>query len=470
MIALNNPVNPLNTVNQTSAFELLRAEEETAWLSQCFVPPRNLAHLCSNRSIIVFGAIGSGKTALYQQLRQQCYHPDGTPKRLFVDWQLNPADADAIPDIRDSKQQLMHIFDLCAAALATHIAHYPQRFIHAPSFAKDRIIWFIHTHLLSSAPEARLGELFYSQVPGIAVLKDLLAQSPKPILDADASPELVRQQLLLATQDLKLEGVWVMADDIERWAHIDESELLEKLSALLNTLPLFERSEFAFKLFTPRRLESKLSATAGIQRRRVDAFRLSWTQAELQAMVEYRLRFVLQQPSFTLSDLCDSKKLLPWLARVGEHVPREWLDQTHPLLRYFLDNNLKTPIDEKTWFKLRREHPPRLTIDEAQHTIWIGGRQLPISHIPETTFSLLRYLHERPGQYVPKDELYYIAYTGGYRIPNVQDDDYYTVKQQYEATIDTAIWRLRQEIEPDPKKHTLILNKRGRGYSLTTRW
>ena len=36
--------------------------------------------------------------------------------------------------------------------------------------------------------------------------------------------------------------------------------------------------------------------------------------------------------------------------------------------------------------------------------------------------------------------------------------------------LDTAIWRLRQEIEPDPKNYTLIHNKRGRGYSLTTRW
>lgn len=448
-------------------FGSLRAEDEP-WLEQCVVPPANLDRLMNNRSVIIFGGIGAGKTTLYKLLKRRNLVHDGTPRRLLVDWRLTTPAPEARSDISSVAQQVYQLYDLCAMQLAAFLTAFPQRFQEAPDYAQERIGWFIHRYL-HNAPTLRLGQLLKQNTAGAQVLQTLLATPPTEILYPDAAPELVLDELSIALQPLGLEGIWIMVDDIERLAQIDHHALRENLLALLATLPLFERSEFAFKLFIPNRLEADLSSASGVFRRRIDAVRLHWTPLELTRIVEERLRLATGMPDFSLETLCASPKLQPWLEAAGGDSPRHWLDQVHPLIEHYLHRRLTTPIDEKTWKKLRTAVPPKFYLFEEERRIIVGGREITLDQIPAKAFDMLTYLYDHGNKIVPKEELYYRAYLGHAAVP-LEIDERFEHRDDWEGVIDTTLWRLRCVLEPDPKQPTLLETKRGQGLILHVRW
>lgn len=449
------------------AFGSLRAEDEP-WLEQCIVPPANLERLMNNRSVIIFGSIGVGKTTLYELLKRRNLSQDGAPRRLLVDWRIATTSPDIKSDISSVAQQVYHLYDLCAIQLAHFLAAFPQRYEAAPAYVQERIGWFIHRYL-RTAPALRLGQLLTQATPGARLLQKLLDTPPTEILYPDAAPELVLDELSLALQPLGLEGIWVMADDIERLAQIDQQTLHENLLALLATLPLFERSEFAFKLFIPNRLEAALSSASGVIRRRIDAVRLHWTSIELERIVEARLRMATGDPTFSLPMLCDSPKLLPWLEAAGGDSPRHWLDQIQPLIEYYLHRRLTTPIDETLWKKLRGAVPPKFYLFEEDRRVIVGGREITLDQIPTKAFDMLTYLYDRGNKIVPKEELYYRAYLGLSAVPPGIDDRFAT-RDEWEGVVDTNLWRLRGVLEPNPKEPILLETKRGQGLILHVRW
>ena len=123
-----------------------------------------------------------------------------------------------------------------------------------------------------------------------------------------------------------------------------------------------------------------------------------------------------------------------------------------------------SPITVAEWQKIRADKPPRLTLDLANDEVIAGYRAIKL---PEVEMMLLKYLYQNRGRVCTRDELYHKAYLSLY--PGGQSDTK-DLLNEYRDVIDTAIWRLRQEIEPDPKKPLFVVTKKGEGLELKNAW
>jgi DNA-binding winged helix-turn-helix (wHTH) protein len=453
-----------------TAFDSLRAEDEP-WLDACFVPPQHFELMAGSRSVAVFGGTGSGKTALYRALLDRCHGPDGRPVRLVANWHPTPPEADVPADSTSVREQIGCVFDACAMALLHHWARYPEDFSTAARWVQDTLTWFVHCYGQGDL-RVRLGPLLEESGPeGAALLEDLLETLPPQVFGPHVGPERVVAKLTEALARMGLGGVWVMADGLEAWTEAEPERLRDILTAFLSTLPLFERARFAYKLLFPSQLEPALLRAAAVARHRVDGYRLEWDTPALRQLVERRLAFAFGRDAFTLSDLCEaSKELLDWLERAGGTSPREWLDQTRPIVAYYLTHRLTCPVDTEAWKTLRRQHPPRVYLDEASRQVIVGGRLVSLEELPSKAYDILAYLYQRSGQVISKSELYFRAYQGLERLPRSWDDKHYESPKVYEGLMDTNLWRLRQAIEPDPSDPVLLVTVRGHGVRLESRW
>ena len=91
----------------------------------------------------------------------------------------------------------------------------------------------------------------------------------------------------------------------------------------------------------------------------------------------------------------------------------------------------------------------RITLDSAARTIWCDGTAVELT---AKEFDLLELLMKNPDRVYSREQLLNLvwgyAYTGEYR------------------TVDVHIRRLREKIEPDPAKPSILCTKWGVGYYL----
>ncbi|MEM3554747.1 MAG: hypothetical protein QXU79_02900 [Candidatus Micrarchaeaceae archaeon] len=445
--------------NPDEFFLTLRAEEEGDWLAECFVAPEDFERILGERSIVVFGRPGSGKSALCRMMECKAYEG----RRLPVRW--SPLEAAFLAAEETTLPGLLSdVFDACGIALLEHLARFPS-LDDVPAWAMQMLRWFIHRfirgHLYARAghlltPECRLPQPFTV----------LLAPPKKDLLPADDYP-LILAELSRALRAAGLVGIWILVD-IGGIGGEAASGLVASLSRLLSALPLFERGGFSWKLFLPSRLEAQLVEVSGLERRRLDCFRLEWDFPTLRQIVERRLALATGDSSLCLGDLCSSPDWLLWLRRVGGDIPREWLEQVRPVLERYLSD--RRPVDEATWRALRRKYPPRLYLDEAGGVLRVGGWEIPFSKLSGHSLNLLRYLYAHANRTVSRPELYFRACKGMPTIPRVPDDEGYEAPAIYRGLLDTALWRLRQAIEPDPEDPILLRTVRGEGVRLEVCW
>jgi DNA-binding winged helix-turn-helix (wHTH) protein len=454
-----------------AAFDTLRAEDEP-WLASCYVPPKNLVLLAGNRSVIIFAGRGTGKTALSQALIRQSYGYQERPLRLIVNWIPQPLTAETQPSLDAVRQQALHIFDTCAVALTEYLLREPEAVANAPGWVQQTLAWFMQRYGQGDLL-IRLGPLT-ERVPAasLALLNDLLAKPSVPILPVHAGPEQIAARLVEALKRIGLDGVWIIADGIEAWLEADPERTEAALISLLATLPLFGKNQFVYKLLLPLQLEPTLIHAAALVRHYVDSYRLEWSPEILQQIVEHRLSLALNRP-FVLADLyVKPDELKTWLLRAGGDVPREWLAQVKPLLSHYLTHRLDNhkPVDKKSWYQLRRQHAPRLFLDEATRFLMVGGRVVAVEELPPKTYEMLCYLFQHSGQIVGKDELYFRTYLELPAVPRSWSDKGFEPRKDYEGLVDTAIYRIRQAIEPDPSNPVLLTTVRGHGVRLESRW
>ncbi len=441
-------------------FLTLHAEEEGDWLAECFVPPEDFERIAGERSIVVFGRPGSGKSALCRMVERKAHES----RRLPVRWSLLEA-ALLSTEGPALTAQLSAVFDACAIALLEHLSCSPS-LDDVPAWAMQMLRWFIHRFIRGHL-YARVGHLL---TPGSRLPQPftvLLAPPKKDLLPADDYP-LILAELSKALRAAGLKGIWILVD-IGGIGGEATAGLVASLQRLLSALPLFEKEGFSWKLFLPSCLEAQLVKLSGLERRRLDCFRLEWEASALRQVVERRLALATGDPSLRLEDLCSAPAWLPWLEKVGGAIPREWLEQVRPVLEHYLRSG-RRPMDEATWRVLRRKHPPRLHLDEAEEVLWVGGWGIPLSKISEQSLSLLCYLYAHPNRTVSRPELYFLAYKGMKYIPRIPADDGYEAPKEYRSLLDTALWRLRQAIEPDPEDPILLRAVRGKGIRLEVRW
>src|SRR3972149_5783694 len=118
------------------------------------------------------------------------------------------------------------------------------------------------------------------------------------------------------------------------------------------------------------------------------------------------------------------------------------------------------------WEEIRTSNPPRLILDTGRNEVVTHYRVVSLT---KESMALLRYLHQNRGRLCTREELYKNAYLPLYSDAKLQDDK--TMKSDYRDVIDTAIWRLRKAIEPDPKKPVFVISKRKEeGLELVNAW
>ena len=92
-----------------------------------------------------------------------------------------------------------------------------------------------------------------------------------------------------------------------------------------------------------------------------------------------------------------------------------------------------------------------IRIDFILRTAMNGAKEVHLTH---REFELLKYLAERPGQVVPREELLQELW----EYPDVA----------LTRSVDHAIARLRKKVEPDPERPRFIHTAVGSGYALTS--
>lgn len=452
---------PKVSAHGLAVFGALRAEDEP-WLEECFVPPAEFDLMGGAPSAIVFGPPGIGKSAVRAMLVRRAGGPEGF---LAVHWQPNPAVWKPASGFQSVPGQVAHIFDLCAAEVLRHLVANPEQWNIAPDWARQMLAWFIH-RFLQGAPPARLGDLI--ERDGAApVIADLLHARPEEDILPPNDWSQVAVELSKAIRRLGWRGIWIIVDGVEPWMDRAPDRLLQPLNAFLSSLPLFEQAFFAYKVFLPSALQSQLAAAAGVERRRLYPFWLSWTEEQLIRIAERRLALALGQPDFSLQMLCRDQQFMKWLRRVGGDIPRAWLELVRPMVVHYLETG--KPLTREAWEKLRRQFPPRLVLDEINNQITVGGRVIPLGEIPAGAYRLLHYLYKNAGRIVPWDELYYRGYRGKERIPRPADEGYESPKV-YEGILYSRISDLRRVIEPDPRNPIYLETVRDKGVRLRLTW
>ncbi|MCX7841244.1 MAG: hypothetical protein N2559_17535, partial [Anaerolineae bacterium] len=372
-----------------------------------------------------------------RQLVQGLYR-ESKPTRLIVEWQPVPPDDSTPADVMSVRRQIHLVFDACALALVNYLMQYPEQWQRMPEWAHTTIAWFIRTFTQGDL-KTRLEKWTTEANPSASAILQTIRENTRQVLQPSASPDYIIAELVKAIQPLGLDGIWIVADGLEKWVTIEPERLATDLANFLSALILFERTKLVYKFFVPQHLESALCAATGVQRRRLDSYRLQWDASALQTMVERRLALATGIKGFTLTHLCAtpapkktrSKKtpekqltLLDWLQAAGGTNPREWLDQVRPLVQYYLEHRLNRPIDATTWRELRRNYPPRLYFDDSKKHVIVGGRAVPLEQIPAQAYEMLRYLIKHSNQTVDKPTLYFQGYRGLERVPHEGEKGY----------------------------------------------
>lgn len=441
------------------ALAALRAEEEP-WLEQCFVPPDDFALMGGKCSIAVFGKPGSGKSAVCRMLLREAGGASARPRYLIVPWQPMPPAFAAPTGFQSVPGQVAYILDACALALLTQLVAEPQRWYSAPSWARRFLVWFIRRFLREDA-ESRLGpEVALHEETGLQLLRELQQEESDTELIAVDDWPLIGAELSKVAQRLGWEGVWIIVDGIEPWFIAQPHQVRSALAAFFATLPLFQEASLAYKAFLPDRLQPALASVAGIERYRVHPYRLHWQEEQLVTIVERRLTLAFGH-TMSLQDLCAAKELKLWLARIGGDSPRAWLEAIRPLVSYAFAHRESLPVSTKTWKELRRQHPPRLELDEARACVRVGGREIPADAMTGGAFRLLRYLYQNAGRPIPWEELYYRGYRELPYIPRVPEDEGYEERTTWGPILYTRLSDLRKVIEPDPSDPFYIETLRG---------
>jgi hypothetical protein len=426
-----------------AVFDALRAEDEP-WLAECYVPPSDFSLIAGARSVIVYGEEGSGKTALYQMLLRHLRPARRPSDRLVVEWQPPRFEPDTPVDSTTATKVVEDVLSACAAELIRHIELWPDRVAASPDDVKSTLAWFVQHYSPLAQDE-----------PSHSIL-------PHPVRDEFLEHgNLPRRisELIKALASIGLSGIWVFTapDDFGYWETIRPG-----LAALLSSLNLLDHPRLVYKLILTKTQKSSLWDSSGIERRRLDVIPLRWLEAELQSIVERHLAVATAGKITGLDKLCKDKGLASWLARIGGDTPRGWLEEIRPVVaQYFAKERALTM---KEWKEIRRKRPPRLSVDFGIGRVIVGRRE--VETIGAGELALLQYLHENRGRVCSRAELFHKAYLPAVNPTSAKNPLPPELAKEFEGTLDTALWRLRGAIEPDPGDPLYVVTRRGQGIQL----
>jgi len=448
-------------------FDRLQAEHEAAWLMLVFVRPDNFPMLVGDRSVVVYGESGCGKTALRLAVAAE----DGlsTHPHLIVNWSpwLQPAD-DSVQQTNDLLRQVM---DECAVALTRYLCQKPARYMALPPELQAGVHWFIHKHIRGDL-RFRLAALKLDSQhdpQALAFMAQVMQANVPELLPASASLHQVIGYLMQVLKHLSLAGLWVMVDDLEAWLESAPATLGESLSGLLSCLGLLERNGFAFKIFVPVDLKPAIDRSSGVARYRVQVYTIAWNRAQLAEIVRRRLALAFSDPGFHLDRIYPQERFIAWLHRVGDLNPRAWLDLSYEVTRAWMAQDRRQQLDPRQWERCiesiapRQPLLPKLHVDVNNRRVFVGATE--VEKLTGNPFKVLCYLYENRHRVCSREELYYRVIRGYDRVPS-KGEKLWEAPDEWKNNLDNVIYKLKQKIERDPRDPVFIVNERGKGYVL----
>lgn len=454
------------------------------------------------RTMVVFAARGHGKSAHRIMVARSC-RPVASHGHIlaasYIDFGPLPAQMAQDPKSVRLSQHLTVILHSCAETFVETLIRDPDLATKLEPEWFTRLKWFcmqqpstpvltpsmVLTRLRELGGDGfnldwgefqrawhvgRLGELLRGQ----AILEHPAARFL--IILADTCPEAIDASRLSAAKlfslfvDLihqtGLKAVYVLVDRVDEVPPMadDPAIAADFVEPLLANLPLMECAGAAFRFFLPLEIQPALVEKATIRYDRLLFREIVWDESSLAELLRQRLIAFSSGKVEALSDLCDEAEVRRgWrvdqdivqhaqgsprnLLRLGELLlwaharrPESGLSLTRADWESALSEFYGMPVSPRVRPPL---HPP-LRLDKKSQEVWVGTRKVELQDAP---FYLLSYLYDRAGRIVSNHEL----------MTEVRLS-YDTLRQQ--------VHRIRQTIEPNPKRPVYLVSVRGRGLRL----
>ncbi len=451
---------PDKPFHEPAVLDSLRAEREGEWLHHVYIEPQFLSQAGGDRSIVVVGGDGAGKTSARLWLAQTTAAP---PERLVVDWTLPQAAVQS-----QGSQSLEEFQTDLLRAIARELVRYltlpPDVQVDAVPWLRESIVWFV-AHCTAGA-----SDLYFRQLrrglsdDRIELLDSLLHIGSESVDVLDASLSDILSELMAIVRALSLHGVWVMIDGLESWLSAAPDLLRHQLRILLSTLHLFEAPGLAIKMFAPDDIENSLLGSGAVVSRRLGVVRIRWAEAELLRIAEQRLNCYLGTSGFTLRDLGHEVTLYALLRDYGGQRPLGWLQVLRPFADAYSVDTQPMPLSEERCLQIWHDHPPRLHVDITHQRVFLALRQLDIEN--GSAFRLIQYLYENRHRTCSYEELYYVGYRGYEHIVRQATDERYEYPKNWKHILEVAISRLRKAVDFDPRNPAYVITERQRGVRL----
>lgn len=258
-------------------------------------------------------------------------------------------------------------------------------------------------------------------------------------------------------QKLGFQGVIIWVDLSEELKAIP-SGVLHILRDFFDSLQMVRQRSLHIKCLAPPSVCHYLQGLRGVETLSVNQLTVSWTQPQLQTLIERRLQLLAHPRIHTLAQLLDPAQVATFLNEFSDaHSPTEWLALVRQMIEQ-IDRGSELPLSEAAWRNARRAYCAEripLRMDE-QGSFW-RGKQLLADLNPKkrALYPLVKYLYEHPGVHRT------------YKLLTELDVD--------EPNLNTMISRLRKDhIEPFPPTETerddvwiyLVTDGKGGGYEL----
>lgn len=432
------------------AFTNLSAEYESEWLSAVYIEPANFSAIASMRSVIIAGESGAGKSALRTILAHRNTN-DAASHYLAVEWRFTPS-LEPLHGSQLVRAYAHQVFAACAESLLRVIVRWPQRFTAAHPWVRTACFDFIHNALGAALDRVVARTARVAVADALAIL-DALQHSTPMTPTIDQIPDAIAE-LTEIVQELGMTGVWVLVDRLEPWIAADVDQMTEAFRTLLETLTLLETPGFAFKLFTPPELQARLSGVSSLGRRRLDLLHLTWQEDELKAIVSARLQLTLARVDVDVDTLCESPLLVERLQQFGGQNPRSWLELARPFAEAALATPDALPLSAAQCTAIHRRYPPYLHMDLSTDQTYIGEREM--TELSPTARRMLRFLYQHHGRVVSRAELYFCGHRNLQAVPEGAEAGW-DGGEDWTAQLDTALWRLRKQLEPEPRTPLYII-------------
>lgn len=449
--------------------------EKDDFLSEVFVVREYLDRAAGDphapQSAIVMADRGVGKTATMKYVVNQCVS-DISPlyrKALPVEFiDFTPLLEEAGGDVTQitARSYANEIARYTLKAMAEHI---PATSYEALTDASDRQLLRAYiNHYADSVSKVRLAAIIDDDAFAID-FKDL---TPREIIQY-----LTSLICKIGQPDQgPYEALYVLIDRVDETA-LGPEGAVELLRPLVAEGALFQIDRVAFKLFLLRDIGHRLLSEIHIPRDRVYMTTITWNDADIQAVLDNRIKHASNQ-KYGLADLFTLSSNRQRLLRETQRSPRIALRLCDSLLRYHAQHGRDWQIDTPTLSHVLSEFRSTLQQEKGESepekrivtnaavsatnalyvddhgSIWVDGAMLtePLSTLEQSLFDALYRQAPNP---VAIEELISEVWK---REPDSGD----------ETGLRKLVSRLRRKLEPEAKgrQHRFIRNTRGRGYWL----